>query len=934
MSKNYTNDINIHSNFVIGTMHLLFWILFHPTAWKLYISHIDSSLCANFSLYELTYVQWKNSNLRYLILRCCFIIPFIMNLLSSIILLCIGIEIPDLTTGFLVGFFAGITAIAAIGTSIGLASGVVAGLVGGTLLGAAISLSLFFQDFNLTKYHAILSSITVEMVASLAIGYTASSILVHSKSYSHSFGRQIGGVVIGIAVGAITGSFGRGVHAGLALSLLTPDIRGPIVGSIVGGGLALASAWRSRDYRRLPTLGLIWCIVGTTVGYLCGISIENKSYDVAQAMVLAASHGLLFSIATGVAAALVVSFSFLIPYIISERIGGSISGTIAGLMGSLGGLIFLVLSKDIPTVSVSIFILFFMLLGYKQVLIRNIILFPLFSAWNTLLYQIDLRYDHKSKSLLHYHSAFWDELQKFPLYGLDDHIVMISRQGSSDSHEAIEYLIEGNQKWAGQSAHITLNILKLENCRTIHEIAEKNTSNTFYSEDISSSLFSRFNQFSLDVKTALNFSNLYHQKLGIENVISNIDDLCIRLISSSNNYAQMFRRVGVQWREILSRYIEELDEETKIRGEIDNLYIVGLPITDQQGIFVGRADIGIWIEQLLLDRRSPPLLLYGQRRMGKTSLLYNLKRLLSSGIVPLFVDLQGPITNSKNNSGFLYNLSRKLLESAKNQGIISLPFLSRQDLSEDPFTVFDQWLDTVQTILSPKTILITLDEFETLNDMFEKQGLDVSPILGMLRHIIQHRHRFKILLCGSHTPDELEHWSSYLINIQVIHLGYLKQDEAIQLIEKPVSNYALQYEPDATQYILNLTHFHPFLIQLICSQIVSIKNEQELTYRKKVRIKDVQYAISRALQQGNFFFSDIRNRQVNDSGRNILKYIASYGENSFVGLSKLEKKFPCNLEENLGLLKRREIIESHYIENTGIVYNFQIELVRKWFSEH
>jgi len=82
---------------------------------------------------------------------------------------------------------------------------------------------------------------------------------------------------------------------------------------------------------------------------------------------------------------------------------------------------------------------------------------------------------------------------------------------------------------------------------------------------------------------------------------------------------------------------------------------------------MGRTDISAQIEQLLRDQRRPPLLLYGQRRMGKTSLLNNLGRLLPNTIVPLFVDLQGPATRATDHAGFLYNIARKMVDSAEKQ---------------------------------------------------------------------------------------------------------------------------------------------------------------------------------------------------------------------------------------------------------------------------
>jgi len=63
----------------------------------------------------------------------------------------------------------------------------------------------------------------------------------------------------------------------------------------------------------------------------------------------------------------------------------------------------------------------------------------------------------------------------------------------------------------------------------------------------------------------------------------------------------------------------------------------------------------------------------GQRRMGKTSLLNNLGRLLPSTIVPLFVDLQGLASQSSDHVGLLYNLARGMAESAQRQRGLALP---------------------------------------------------------------------------------------------------------------------------------------------------------------------------------------------------------------------------------------------------------------------
>jgi len=361
--------------------------------------------------------------------------------------------------------------------------------------------------------------------------------------------------------------------------------------------------------------------------------------------------------------------------------------------------------------------------------------------------------------------------------------------------------------------------------------------------------------------------------------------------------------------------------------EIDDPYIFGVPLNEQVKLFMGRTSIGIRIEKLILDRRRPPLLLYGQRRMGKTSLLYNLGRLLPNSIIPMFVDLQGAPTSASDHAGFLYNLAKGMRNSAKRQAGLTLPPLTREALTDDPFTTFDEWLDKVEQTLENNTVLLALDEFEALDKPLTEGRFRETDILGMLRHLIQHRPRFKVLLAGSHTIEEFQRWASYLINVQVVHISYLNEPEARQLIKRPIPEFALRYEPDAVERVLSLTRCHPCLVQLLCSEIVALKNEQEVSIRRLATVADVEAAVPEALSSGSFFFADIERNQVDELGLAILRFLAVQGEGVSIGKAELSREFPDRLNPTLNLLLRRELIEA-----VGDGYGFQVELIRRWFA--
>jgi AAA domain len=613
---------------------------------------------------------------------------------------------------------------------------------------------------------------------------------------------------------------------------------------------------------------------------------------------------------------------FSLSYLMARFIGGVWAGAVSGaIAGSLLYMVFLSVYE--PTLWQYIPITFlFAILGLTFPWWKSVLLYPFYAAWNTALYQADLRRNAQQSTLLGWHSAFWDEYQWLPLVGLDDHLVWVAQQDPIAARSAFTMLSKGYQRWASQSAQIELDALWLERCTDVESIRNIHQRLTPWDADGQVSMVLRsLSRASRDVDAALRQGSSYNQRLALSAIAHRLDDLLRELTRGSHHQAR-FQQIVEQWHQKISTHIDLLANATELRQEIDSPYVVGVPLTEQQEIFVGRTEISARIEQLLLDRRCPPLLLYGQRRMGKTSLLNNLGKLLPSTIIPMFVDLQGPASRASNYAGFLYNLAKGMTNSSERQRGLVLPPLTLEALKQDPFTQFEEWLDRVEQALGKKTALLMLDEFEALDRVFGEERFQEADILGMLRHLIQHRSCFKVLLSGTHTFTELERWSSYLINVQVIHLGYLSDREAQHLIENPIQNFALSYEPDAVQRILFLTHGHPFLLQMLCSEIVALKNEQSPQQRRFCQVADVEAAIEQTLNSGSFFFADIERNQVDATGRAILSAIAI----KEMSPSALSEQF-SEWESSIELLLRRELIK---LSDSN--YRFQVELIRRWFQ--
>ncbi len=77
-----------------------------------------------------------------------------------------------------------------------------------------------------------------------------------------------------------------------------------------------------------------------------------------------------------------------------------------------------------------------------------------------------------------------------------------------------------------------------------------------------------------------------------------------------------------------------------------NPYIAGAPVVEKR-MFFGRQDVYSWIEGSLSGKYVDHILvLHGQRRVGKTSVLKHLSDRLPDRYIPIFIDLQGRVSTT------------------------------------------------------------------------------------------------------------------------------------------------------------------------------------------------------------------------------------------------------------------------------------------------
>jgi hypothetical protein len=903
-------SFQLSANPLAGSLQLLVWFFFQPSAWRAYLQQIDPALAPHFCLAELTDAHWRHPLLRRMLAYGYVVLPILSGIIVITGFAISGQGTQLVMTGLLFGLGTGLM----IGTTVSTAGGMVAAVVGSAVFAIIWSGTSLLFDMVTTRMmgfiYGLITAAVVYVLLNIADQRHPAAMLRQTGSFVLGFFASLAVIAIIIRVTALTIPIGN--QGGLGNHILAL-ILAVVIGSLFG----LSIGWRTLNLWRGWTLALVSAIIVFNVFGDAG----NEFGRVPSGFLLIRTYGLVFT--------LFFVLLFSLAYVSVERFAGARPAAIASSLGTIaahipfGNLMGLYNTPDNIAISLSL-----ALLGLTALIWRPILIYPLEAALTTLLLRADQGRKSGSARLLHWNPGFWDESQFLKLYGLDEHLVLQAERNQEQGQTDIEYVSRGRQRWAAQAAQIELDARRLEACDSVEAIAQ--LSDILMAGALirpASDILSSFATFSQDTAAALAQVGLYNQRLGFGAVSQALNGLQRELIRSDDPQAERFQPIAIQWQRLLEERAQELAELTENRQEIQNPYIVGVPLTRRQEIFVGRADISIRIEELMRSDDYPPLLLYGQRRMGKTSLLYQLRWLLPSHILPLVIDLQGPVSTTVEQAGFLYAIAKQMHKSAFSQNVM-LPELSRTDLNTDPYTVFDDWLDEVEDQMSKQSytsLLLALDEFEALNDALVTGKLDEWAILGTLRHIIQHRTRFKLLLAGSHTLEEFQRWSSYLINAQTIHLGYLAESEARRLVERPIVDFALSYTPEASQHVLTLTRGHPYLIQLLCSEIVTLKNQQELQVRRLATMADIEAAVPETLTRGSQFFNDIEYNQAGEPARRLLYALAQ----SKAGTTDLPREFHdlMDVTSILQLLVRRELLELVDGE-----YRFQVELVRRWFA--
>jgi hypothetical protein len=412
-----------------------------------------------------------------------------------------------------------------------------------------------------------------------------------------------------------------------------------------------------------------------------------------------------------------------------------------------------------------------------------------------------------------------------------------------------------------------------------------------------------------DATAALAFPRGYSRRLGLQDALDQVNklrgELSTRFLLESKEITDGLERVA----QILYDHLYATPESEA--GVYRNPYIAGNPIgLSRAALFKGRLDLAQSIVSLLRHRGNPTVILYGPRRMGKTSFLLQLPRLMPSDYLPVFLDMQQGGAQQSDGS-FTYTLAYAMWRQLRRETSIQRPDLDEHE--RHPYTAMEAWLDDVQPLVGERILFFTIDEFEAIGKAIREETLTVQ-VLKHLRSLMQHHGNLLFMFAGVQTIDALgPDPASYFISANPVEISYLHPREAEALIRNPDPGAGKMpdYDDEVVGGILRLTHRQPYLIQAICSEIIEMANVHQLT---RIQMRTLDQAVIKVLAT-SLYFQNVWD-DAGEEGQRVLAQLA-------VGPQPLDR-------EQIGEALLQGLVRRHVIHKIDDAYEIEIPLVRDW----
>jgi tetratricopeptide (TPR) repeat protein len=362
-----------------------------------------------------------------------------------------------------------------------------------------------------------------------------------------------------------------------------------------------------------------------------------------------------------------------------------------------------------------------------------------------------------------------------------------------------------------------------------------------------------------------------------------------------------------------------------------NPYIAGKALRDENGFF-GRKATMEWVLRELRNPATNALVLAGQRRIGKTTLLLQLERALPGDVFfPIYFDLQDQARRPLGE--VLADLADVVSEEVDLE-------LSALDAFDDEGRYFRRvFLPRLHRSLGPNCrIVFLLDEFDVLDRATRTelpQVVATKTLIPFLRRVMAEYARLAFVFAVGRQAEDLSiDFTATFKSSLVREIWVLDRRSAEALVRQGEANGTLVFTQLAVDRILDLTSCHPYLTQLLCQRVWQFVYEASPEAVPMIDVPEVESVIDDTLETGDqalvWLWDGLRPAEK--------IYASALAEIADEGEIIPEDRVIQMLDDHAARLRSlavelapRDLVKRRILVAAGERgYSFAVELVRRW----
>ncbi|WP_162004852.1 DNA-binding protein [Dictyobacter vulcani] len=382
-------------------------------------------------------------------------------------------------------------------------------------------------------------------------------------------------------------------------------------------------------------------------------------------------------------------------------------------------------------------------------------------------------------------------------------------------------------------------------------------------------------------------------------------------------------------------------------------------VVDDQNMFYGRSELIEKVANSIREagKRSKSIIIYGQKRAGKSSILYHLKKQLSQekGLLILEPSLGSIIDEHVPfDYQFLWDILTQLkwaLRVGVDKGYsdLKITFVNAQEfyshpspkiIFNDTFRMFRYAADR-DPVWRDIHIVLMIDEFQYIYDQIVRDRLSVD-FMKMWKSLLS-ANFFSAVLVGQDVMTKFKQdFPNEFGTTEDERVTYLKRVDAEKLIDEPIhiggKDGESRYKEQAIKRILELTAGSPFYIQIVCSRLVEYMNRERIKYVTEAHVDQIKSDLIYGEDAlGIDKFDNLinsgdtsKNAISSDDALNVMKAIAINSQTKPCNKNLITCSTHTNLENILDDLEKRDVIKKTAKEN----YTLRVGLFKEWLIIH